>query len=288
MTEKNDGRSNEEIVAIMKGTVLQRFIVKASKFIQDRLSPDSRFMRTDTVRDHGVTLVFQSRNVETTVSGYGEVKDQRLLLPLENFSPQDLLIHPLSERKDAETGFVYAGVNSTGIIRGLKGKQISGIPIAELEKRMRPGDFSNAGFLGKEESLIDVLAKDNDWVLAHGLTHQQLAEILHRFRALSLLKLDGEGKEIEFRGQKYEVRSASCLGVQSSPFPDGDNTNLTVAVNNLSKGQSLSFSGLLPFLIERYGFYEGEGTSYRVSPQAIAEMFGLVPFQETGKEPHGI
>jgi hypothetical protein len=58
--------------------------------------------------------------------------------------------------------------------------------IADLEKAMRPGALSQAGFLGKDERLLDVMATDNEvgggalW-----LTHQELARpfLLHRFRS---------------------------------------------------------------------------------------------------------
>ena len=80
--------------------------------------------------------------------------------------------------KDAKTGFVVGGKNSTALILGLK--EIAGLPIAKLEKSMRPGALSEKGFLGKDERLLDVLAEDNRFVVEKsGLTHQELARHLH-------------------------------------------------------------------------------------------------------------
>lgn len=74
------------------------------------------------------------------------------------------------------TGFVIGGVNSSSLIAKLK--EINGVPISELERRMRPGEYSESGFLGKNESLLDVMMRDNDYVLDRNLTHKALARPL--------------------------------------------------------------------------------------------------------------
>src|SRR5262245_30734227 len=83
--------------------------------------------------------------------------------------------------KDEKTGFMVGGKNPTALIRKLT--EISGRPIADLEADMRPGAEtevgSGAGFLGRDEKLLDVLAADNEMVLGDlKLTHQQLARHL--------------------------------------------------------------------------------------------------------------
>src|SRR6266478_2681364 len=86
-------------------------------------------------------------------------------------TPQSIGIQPVTPHKDAKTGFVIGGKNPTALIRGLTA--IAGQPIAKLEKRMRPGADSRAGFLGKDESLLEVLAADNHFVVDElGLSHQ--------------------------------------------------------------------------------------------------------------------
>jgi hypothetical protein len=53
-------------------------------------------------------------------------------------------------------------------------------------------------------------------------------------------------------------------------------TNCDAAIENLSNGKKLSYSLLVPYLIERYGFYEGKGTSYRVAPQKALEVLDFL------------
>ena len=51
---------------------------------------------------------------------------------------------------------------------------------------------------------------------------------------------------------------------------------MDVTVENLDSGRKLKYSGLVPLMIERYGFYEGKGTSYRVEPRNVVEVFDFL------------
>ena len=47
-------------------------------------------------------------------------------------------------------------------------------------------------------------------------------------------------------------------------------------MSNLDNGKHLKFSFLVPLMIERYGFYEGRGTPYRVDPRQIVEVLDFL------------
>jgi len=177
---------------------------------------------------------------------------------------------------DEESPFVIGGRNETATIASLR--SLAGVPIAELEARMRPGGRgpggSDAGFLGPEESLLEVLCADNAYVVDElGWTHQELA------RSLLLLVAYGESNEGEFvyRGMRFDVEVVAFKGYQHSPFEDGTRTNRDATIRNLDEGESLTLSMLVPLMIERYGFYEGTGTSYRVDPRDVVAVLGLGP-----------
>jgi hypothetical protein len=91
--------------------------------------------------------------------------------------PNDFGLEWVEAKKDAKSGFVVGGKNDTALIKKLT--EINGIKIEDLEKVMRPGKSSTAGFLGPEEKLLEVMAADNDYVLGElGLTHQEIARPL--------------------------------------------------------------------------------------------------------------
>jgi hypothetical protein len=187
-------------------------------------------------------------------------------------------VKPVPAKKDARTGFIVGGKNSTALIRGLK--EINGRSIADLERDMRPGAKSevgsNAGFLGAREKLLDVLAADNQYVVDElGLTHQELAKHLHAMGSIGLWK---QTEEVEFlyRGRRFKVKADPTSGTQPSPFRDGTDSGNMVTVHNLHTGKKLRYALLVPYMIERYGFYEGKGTDYRVEPRQVVEVFDFL------------
>jgi hypothetical protein len=189
--------------------------------------------------------------------------------------PEKLGVKPVPARKDPRTGFVTGGKNPTGLIPRLM--EIAGRPVADLEEDMRPGGLSTAGFLGEGERLLEVLAADNRYVLdERGLTHQELARPLRILGAVAVQQAVREPREVTYHGRKFKVRATLSRVFVRSPFQDGTRTNCTVIVENLGNRKKLTYSLLVPQMIERYGFYEGKGTRYRVEPRAILEVFDFL------------
>lgn len=192
-----------------------------------------------------------------------------------NVAPAELGVELVKPRKDPKTGFVVGGKNDTATIRRLT--SINGRPIAELERAMRPGKLSTKGFLGADEKLLDVLAADNEYVVGElGRTHQELARPL--LIAAAVGKKKGEPEWVPFRlhGRRYRVKAIAFRGMVESPFEDGTRTNQEALVENRDTGKTLRYSVLVPRMVERYGFYEGRGTPYRVDPRAIVEVFDFL------------
>lgn len=181
--------------------------------------------------------------------------------------------------KDPKTGFVIGGKNDTALIKKLS--EINDQKIADLEKSMRPGQLSRKGFLGKDERLLDVLAADNKLVVVQlGLTHQGLARHLNILAAIG----KREKSEFTYHGKRFKVALVAYRGIQDSPFDDGTRTNTNATLTNLATGKSLTYSLLVPMMIERYGFYEGKGTPYRVDPRKALEVLDFIRPKAKHKE----
>lgn len=185
----------------------------------------------------------------------------------------DLGVKPVAEKKDDKTGFVVGGKNPTGLVKGLT--HLAGRPVADLEADMRPGAKvevgSDGGFLGKDESLLDVLAADNKYVVDElGLTHQALARHLRVLVAVAERrareKTDGP---FTYHGRPFAVEVAYSRGEQLSPFKDGTRTNADARITNVATGRKIAFSPLAADMAERYGFWEGTGTPYRLAPKDV-------------------
>jgi hypothetical protein len=179
-----------------------------------------------------------------------------------------------------EGGFTQGGTNETEVIRQVT--SINSIPVTQLEADMQPSRLSSAGFLGQGESLVDILAEDNDTVRSFGLTHQEIAFPLRHIKALyeqgtikstsGNVPLPGQN-EITVAGHPYRVGLVQWRGFQESPFKDGTHGSYDMRILNLENGRITSSSALLPELIARYGFYEGKGTGYRTAPEEIVHTF---------------
>ncbi len=191
-------------------------------------------------------------------------------------------IPPFDVKKDEKTGFIVGGTNSTSLIRQLS--HINGLSITRLEAIMRPGKSSKAGFLGPKESLLDIMAADNEYVVGElGLTHQELARHLHAMGVIvALVRKDllpkdrGAPVEFTYHGRRFRAQRQDTRGFQDSPFEDGTKSGSNVDVKNLDSGKEIRYGLLVPFMVDRYGFYEGKGTSYRVEPRQVVEVFDFL------------
>jgi len=178
-------------------------------------------------------------------------------------------------QEDKKTGFVVSGRNPTYLIRGLK--KMNGRAVADLEKDMRPGGLSMAGFLGKDEKLLDVLARDNDYVVEQmGMSHQELARHLYALEAIWHKMGGKEPVRCTYCNRRFEITVQLTRGHQESPFQDATKSNAYLKAVNVDNGKKLEYSCLVPALVERYGFYEGKGTPFRVEPQQIVEVFDFL------------
>ena len=209
--------------------------------------------------------------------GRAPAQDREAIKDFTNIKLDAFGIKAVEPKKDAKTGFIVGDKNPNDLIKKLT--EINGKPIVDLEKAMRPGAASMAGFLGKDEKLLEVIAADNKYVVDElGSTHQDLAKHLHAMGAVWLWQLKYKQLESEFlyRGRKFKVKGVSTFGFQDSPFSDGTKSGSNVTVHNLSNGKNLEYALLVPYMVERYGFYEGKGTSYRVDPRKVVEVFDFI------------
>ncbi len=86
--------------------------------------------------------------------------------------------------------------------------------------------------------------------------------------------------EIRYHGRRFRLRVQCFFGYQDSPFKDGTRANCDATVENLDNGKKLGYSLLVPHMVERYGFYEGKGTPYRVDPGKVLEVLDFIKPQK--------
>jgi len=263
---------NYEVVILLEGgkvkKVLKPIDKRALKAVGEEYEVLGYKESVDSFDRKESIVTVASKFIQVDISsGYGGRALDETQRLLRNVDSSQLGIKPFAEVAEA-SGFKIGGKNSTELILSLQ--SINGISIPKLEDRLRPHSYSMSGFIGNGESFLKVLADDNDFVLSKGLTHQKLAEPLIYAREFYI---KGMGSSFEYNGIKYEVKVTGYRGSQNSPFDDKTDSSIDMKVTNLSTGKSLSCSGMVPDMIQRYGFYEGKEVSYRLEPSSILQVF---------------
>jgi len=193
-------------------------------------------------------------------------------------------------------------------------KTITGIPMAAVTAVGRPEGSSWAGFLGRDETIIGVLTRDNRLVRKMGLTHPDLARVL--FHVWNIVQRHDErmrelGKPLPiidwflYNGNRIRfLDTTSGKGWQESIFDDGNLGMYHLFFNRDLGPEEKEFlrrryarlnpeqldllierltvirtGEMVPYYIQRYGFYEGD-TAYRADPLALAFIFGLRDINE--------
>jgi hypothetical protein len=149
---------------------------------------------------------------------------------------------------------------------------------------MRPGRFSTEGFLGPDERLADVLARDDATVRGLHLSHGQLAEGLGTL--LSAAEAD-PARSASIDG-RFRVAVTVYKGFQICPWAADPRhrqcdaaggprfASLDWTIRNLRTGQQMRGPGLIEHLIGAHHFYEGIQSPYRVAPADLATLLDLV------------
>lgn len=159
------------------------------------------------------------------------------------------------------------------------------VTLDEVEARMRPGNFSQAGFLGPEERLRQVLELDARTLEELSVTAGSLGDSLGQ-----LLESAIASTRTQTRVGAYRIRLQRYKGPQICPFAPEPHENpcpgrgdkrfasIDWSISNRRNGTQLSGPGLIVHLISAHCFFEGIQSPYRVEPRKLAELLELGPF----------
>ena len=152
---------------------------------------------------------------------------------------------------------------------------------------MRPGGFSQSGFLGEDERLEDVLSADARVLEELGLSPAQLANALGRL----IDAAEASRSRSAQVDDRFEIRIEVFTGFQICPWARDPNSGQCTAgggvrhasvewrLRNLRSGAELRGPGLIVHLIRAHGFFEGFESPNRVDPTELAQILELRPFE---------
>ena len=161
----------------------------------------------------------------------------------------------------------------------------SSLSIEELELRMRPGALSQRGFLGKNEKLSEVLARDAQTLKDLGVTFEEFADRLE-----TLIRAAVATPHRTARIGNFEIKVTVYPGFQMCPWsPDIHHAQCTAGggvryasidwcIRNLHSGKEMCGPGLVVHLIRDHHFFEGFESPFRIDPLELARLLELGPF----------
>jgi hypothetical protein len=161
-----------------------------------------------------------------------------------------------------------------------------------VEQRMRPGGCSTKGFLRNDQSLVEVIERDNRTLRSLGVSHE---EIVGRLEEI-LSAHDGEiwQSSLGFEpgtsdlpsprspNDGFRIECIQWMGLQECPFIDtagrecDQKSSRDYVLHNTRNGKTLRFPGLILHLIGDHHFFEGK-KPYRVAPSWAIEVLDLGP-----------
>lgn len=138
---------------------------------------------------------------------------------------------------------------------------------------MDSGGISFDGFLGSDpRPLAEITRADNETVKELHLTHQIIAERMTCFREAGKKGL-GEFVAV---APHFEVSCEIARGFLPCPFGEpGRHRKTIITVRNLRLRKEIIFSELNIHLIAAHGFYEGQGSPFRLDPVELAQILEI-------------
>lgn len=140
---------------------------------------------------------------------------------------------------------------------------------------MRTGPLAAHGFLGEDpRSLAHIIQADGLILERLGLTGKDLAARMRFFTEQGRRYM---GAQVMVDGN-YMVQTEEHKGMILCPFAHNHQEQKDItALTNLSTGKTVRWSSLNIHFIDEHGFFEGRGAEFRLEPDEIAEILGLVP-----------
>lgn len=140
--------------------------------------------------------------------------------------------------------------------------------------RLAPSFFSSSGFLGTDaRDWEEIIADDARALQRIGVDVQHLAQALRKAYSAAVRAM-GDSVELV---PGVQAACLECRGRIPSPFPgEGTFAKHQVRVVDEPGGRFFVITELGLHLIERYGFFQGRGSPFRIDPVQAAEMLKLI------------
>jgi hypothetical protein len=143
-------------------------------------------------------------------------------------------------------------------------------PKITLKVLLGQSEFSAEGFLGTDtRTPEEIMAEDLNTIQTLGTTKEKTAGIL---REIYVKAERAMGNAVKL-SEKISATHQEACGRIPSPFPnDGTFQKGQASISGFADGQTIFITPLSIHLIEKYGFFQGKGSLYRIDPQTVVAL----------------
>lgn len=143
----------------------------------------------------------------------------------------------------------------------------------EIERLLRPGELTLSGFLGDDPRPLEEIIQDDAASMADlGLSNEDLARRMEQ--------ITKEGRDLMERPveveQRYNVQVRDDRGPMPDPFGGAPRRKGDTIVKDHQTGTELRWNALTIAMVREHGFFSGRGSAYRLEPEALARVLGVV------------
>jgi hypothetical protein len=142
-----------------------------------------------------------------------------------------------------------------------------------IVERMKPGVFSAEGFLGRDpRPWEEIVETDRSTLESLSVTCEQLVE---KLKAVLNKAMATYGTPAVV-GSGLTAVYEEAMGRIPCPFGDGIHAKGEIVVYK-DREPILRFTPLSVHMISEHGFFQGQGSRYRIEPETVCRLLGLIP-----------
>ena len=140
----------------------------------------------------------------------------------------------------------------------------------KLEAVLRSSKLVAGGFMGDDpRSVSEIIDADMLELSMSGYTAEQLGSRMREITNAAIAGLENWVKIDEHREAKVDEAKGRLV----CPWPHpGRFAKRVTTVRLIDSGETIKWSDLNIHLIEKHGFFEGKGSSFRIEPKKLADI----------------
>ena len=144
--------------------------------------------------------------------------------------------------------------------------------MTNIERDMQPGRLTLEGYLGNDTRSLEAIINADQIVLKDlNYSAYDMGRVMRR---ITRAGMEAQGEPVVYDG--YEVEVTEYMGYMLCPFKDNRKAGKRITdVVDIKTGAHMSWTDIGIHLIKDHGFFQGNGSPFRIEPAQLAEFLRM-------------